>query len=139
MGASKTWGDLSWVNKAQSQGRGWDDGPGGEDLSWAVVEDRGLRDRGSGLDATSPFQTHKKLHKEQPEGRPISPVPGSHQNIQSLSTRLSSVLPCPAVYSRWKNRPRVCCGCDVGSYRATRPELHKCPRGKKMPQFPLVV
>lgn len=108
-----------------------------EDLSWAVVEDRGQRDQGSGLDATSRFQTTRNYTKSsRKEGLSLLSLV---LRISSLSTRLSSVRPCPAVSSRWKNSPRVCRVCDVGSYRATTPELHKPPRGKKMPQFPLVV
>lgn len=109
-----------------------------EDLSWAVVEGRGQRDRGSGLDATSPFQTTRNYTKSsRKEG--LSLLSLVLIRISSLSTRLSSVRPCPAVSSRWKNSPRVCRVCDVGSYRATTPERHKPPRGKQMPQFPLVV
>ena len=108
-----------------------------EDLSWAVVKGRGQRDRGSGLDATFPSKpqeiTQRVAGRKACLSRPwfSSEYPVSaHACLQSAPVQLC--LPDGRT-------ARVCGVCDVGSYRATTPELHKPPRGKKMPQCPLII
>lgn len=52
-----------------------------------------------------PLPNHKKLHKEQPEGRPVSPVLGSHPNIQSQHTPVFSP-PLPSCVFQMGEQPQ---------------------------------